>query len=147
MVHDVVCHWCKKFWQDAHPDAPDATIWCGDCDREEIEAAWKIKASFRAQRRPRHSFATLMHFATDHTWGESTHEAGRMAIRMKAALEMALLFHRGGAWTQADTIRWIALQNLIGVESTKGEASTKTLCNVLRDVLGDAPTFCNQNDR
>jgi hypothetical protein len=32
-THDVRCAHCGATWRDNHPDAPDALIWCGECDR------------------------------------------------------------------------------------------------------------------
>ncbi len=141
MIHDVVCHWCKKVWQDEHPDAPDAIIWCGDCNRKEIEDVWRSRPNIRIRPSPRHDIETLTRFATDHTWGMDTYGAGQMALRMKAALEMVLMFHDGAVWGADQTRRWKDLQSMIG-KNPSACCTTKVLCDSIHKVLGDSIQFC-----
>lgn len=45
------------------------------------------------------------------------------------ALELVLLFHRGGPWTEADSDHW---QRITG----NRDACTRSLCDHIRDTLG-----------
>lgn len=141
-AHEVICNWCRGKWFDNHPDSPGATIWCGKCDRKEIEAFWAARPNIHTETMPRHSLQVLMSFATDHTWGQGTFQAGKWAMTMKASLEMVLMFHKDGAWTADHSRRWMELQHMIGCELVHGEATARILCDVIREVLGDAPEFC-----
>lgn len=46
-------------------------------------------------------------------------------------LRAVLLFHRGGPWTADDSRMWSALTG-------KDEATTRALCDAIREALGDA---------
>lgn len=57
-------------------------------------------------------------------------EAADRLDELEEAVQVVLLFHGGGAWTEADHAVW---------RERTGEdmASTRTLCDYLRRVLGD----------
>lgn len=46
------------------------------------------------------------------------------------ACKATLLFHRGGAWTPEVRVEWQLLTN-------KAEATTKSLCDFIREVLDE----------
>ena len=58
-------------------------------------------------------------------------------LQMHEALEAVLLFHRPGHWNAAKRERWKNLTT--NTRWTKGrEATTKVLCDLVREALGDA---------
>jgi hypothetical protein len=73
-------------------------------------------------------------------WREITdaHEAGKQGVRMEAALRLVLAFHSGEPWTRERQLDWHNLQVEAGVEHPH-PATTKGLCDVIRDVLGIEP--------
>ncbi len=48
--------------------------------------------------------------------------------KLRDALQLALLFHRGGQWTEEDCRTWQAITN-------NPEATTRALCDHIRKVL------------
>ena len=65
-----------------------------------------------------------------------TSDAAKQGMKMKAALEMVLSFHDPEAWTSERDHQWYDLQRAAGVENVKQGASTRTLCDTIREVLG-----------
>lgn len=55
----------------------------------------------------------------------------------RAALELPLLFHGGGPWDDAKRLRWVELTG-------NREATTKVLCDAIREALRDE-RFCDED--
>jgi hypothetical protein len=53
------------------------------------------------------------------------------SLDLRRACEAALLFHRGGPWTDMDCIRWQSL-------TQSDEATAKVLCDTIRAALAKA---------
>jgi hypothetical protein len=34
----VTCNWCGATWSDDYPQLPGDLVWCGECDRDKLEA-------------------------------------------------------------------------------------------------------------
>lgn len=58
--------------------------------------------------------------------------------KQRAALELVLLFHRGGEWRRGEDAAWLNFQRLAGVETPSADATSKVLCDVVRRVLGQS---------
>lgn len=57
-------------------------------------------------------------------------------LRMEAALKLVLLFHSPNPWTADKGLEWRRLQTAAGVKDAHSEATSKALCDVVREVLG-----------
>lgn len=70
-------------------------------------------------------------------WTENDYsqKAGEQGVKMEAALRLVLLFYTGD-WTGEKRLEWHNLQVQAGVQFTR-DATTKGLCDVIRDVLGE----------
>jgi hypothetical protein len=53
-----------------------------------------------------------------------------MSARLREALELVLLVHRGGPWATEERQRWLAVTG-------SQEASTRSLCDHIRKVLAE----------
>ena len=71
-------------------------------------------------------------------WDDVKHanEAGKQAVKMETALKMVLEFHSGEAWTADRSNEWYNLQIQAGRSEAGYEATTKILCDTIREVLG-----------
>lgn len=71
-----------------------------------------------------------------HWEGSSMRLARTLAMQMRAALEMVLLFHMVGPWLSEHTKQWMDLQKRAGIDAPDPSATTRVLCDVIRKVLG-----------
>ena len=69
------------------------------------------------------------------------HDAAQQSMKMKAALEMVLAFHSGEPWTPERNVAWGNLQIDAGREFIDDSATTRVLCQTIREVLGLAEEF------
>jgi hypothetical protein len=69
-------------------------------------------------------------------WANVPHYAAVQAIKMKAALEMVLLFHTAGRWTSELSLQWHNLQGEAGREFSSQAVTTKVICDTIQEVLG-----------
>jgi hypothetical protein len=84
------------------------------------------------------ALATLEGYATHWQDVPSACDAGKQAMKMQAALRLVLTFHSGEPWTPEWDRRWIDLQEQAGVLLPRAGATTKNLCDVIREVLGES---------
>lgn len=62
--------------------------------------------------------------------------AAKQALKMKAALEMVLMFHGLEDWDDTKRIAWERLQLEAGRQKPGDMATTRVLCDTIREVLG-----------
>ncbi len=63
-------------------------------------------------------------------------EAGQHSERMEAALRMVLAFHSAERWDIQRNLEWHNLQVQAGRGRVTDGATTKVLCDTIREVLG-----------
>ena len=102
----------------------------GDKFQQERDRHMKYPRNWTMKR----CLQTLESFADDPIQSTDIREAGKQAMRMKAVLEMMLMFYTPGRWEYRE--RWQELQSNAGVESPEELATTKVLCDTIRNVLG-----------
>lgn len=83
-------------------------------------------------------------------WANVPHaqQAAQQAMKMKAALELVLAFHSGEPWSHESVSKWLSLQRDAGVLHPSETATTRVLCDTIREVLGLKEerwrgSFCN----
>ena len=71
-------------------------------------------------------------------WNDVPHaqRASQQSTKRLACLEMVLMFHNGEPWTPEKSREWNHLQAVAGREFPRDSATTKVLCDTIREVLG-----------
>jgi hypothetical protein len=63
-------------------------------------------------------------------------DGGKQALKMQAALKMVLAFHDPAPWSFERCQEWRLLQNAAGRLDPDEAATTRVLCDTIREVLG-----------
>jgi hypothetical protein len=63
-MRHVSCSFCGASWNDEIVDLPNATIWCGDCDRSSLTTGAEVRY-YDVQRGWRFGQVIGLHFNTD----------------------------------------------------------------------------------
>jgi hypothetical protein len=63
-------------------------------------------------------------------------EMAKHAVKMEAALRMVLMFYKSN-WDAELREKWKTLQASAGIEHPIEEATTRVMCDTIRDVLGE----------
>jgi hypothetical protein len=86
------------------------------------------------------------HASPDWASVADANEAGKQGLRMEAVLKLVLLYHSGEPWDDAKKGEWHNLQVEAGMQDVR-DATTRGLCNVVREVLGIEPNDTNELQR
>lgn len=78
------------------------------------------------------------HHVAGHDWDDVPHaqSMAQHAVKMEAALRMVLMFYKSH-WDAELREKWKSLQKTAGIEHPIDEATTRVMCDTIRDVLGE----------
>lgn len=79
-----------------------------------------------------------LHAAASGGWANIplSKDQAKLACKMEAALKLVLIFHSASPWNSTKEIDWCNLQVDCGCEEPVREATTRVLCDTIREVLG-----------